>query len=102
MDKNCNRNDDYIHLTSHDVDENPKIAIDAQYYGNVARFINHDCKNFNLLPIYVMDDLKKIPTIALFACKDINHNEELLLDYGDSYWRIKNTQKKYCWCGTDK
>ena len=99
--ENPAHDNDYLFLASHQKKE-PMIVIDASEDGNATRFLNHDCKNFNVSTIYVMDDRRKVPAIALFACKDIKANEQLYLDYGENYWRIKNTQAEYCWCGTDE
>lgn len=53
-------------------------CIDAQFYGNVARFLNHLCEP-NLFPVRVFtkhQDLR-FPRVALFACRHIRVGEEL-------------------------
>ncbi|XP_061486855.1 histone-lysine N-methyltransferase EHMT2-like isoform X2 [Rhineura floridana] len=77
-------------------------CIDARYYGNVSRFINHLCDP-NIIPVRVFmlhQDLR-FPHIALFSSRDIQTGEELGLDYGDHFWDIKS---KYftCQCGSEK
>ncbi|XP_057217686.1 histone-lysine N-methyltransferase EHMT2-like [Triplophysa rosa] len=77
-------------------------CIDAQFYGNVGRFINHHCDP-NLFPVRVFtkhQDLR-FPRIALYASRPIHTGDELGFDYGDPYWQIK---KKYfsCHCGSAK
>lgn len=54
------------------------LCIDANFYGNVSRFINHSCEP-NVVPIrvyYEHQDLR-FPKIAFFACKDIEATEEI-------------------------
>ena len=54
------------------------FCIDANNYGNVARFINHSCHP-NLTPVKVFashQDLR-FPHIALFANRDIKKGEDL-------------------------
>lgn len=53
-------------------------CIDAQFYGNVSRFMNHLCEP-NLFPVRVFtkhQDLR-FPRIALFSCKPIRAGDEL-------------------------
>uniref|UniRef100_A0A8C8SUI2 [histone H3]-lysine(9) N-methyltransferase n=1 Tax=Pelusios castaneus TaxID=367368 RepID=A0A8C8SUI2_9SAUR len=77
-------------------------CIDARYYGNVSRFINHLCEP-NIIPVRVFmvhQDLR-FPRIAFFSSRDIRAGEELGFDYGDRFWDIKS---KYftCQCGAEK
>uniref|UniRef100_A0A8C5N144 Euchromatic histone lysine methyltransferase 2 n=1 Tax=Leptobrachium leishanense TaxID=445787 RepID=A0A8C5N144_9ANUR len=77
-------------------------CIDARYYGNVSRFINHLCEP-NLIPVRVFmshQDLR-FPRIAFFSGRDIRYGEELGFDYGDRFWDIKS---KYftCQCGSER
>ncbi|XP_043939153.1 histone-lysine N-methyltransferase EHMT2 isoform X2 [Protopterus annectens] len=77
-------------------------CIDARYYGNVSRFINHLCDP-NIIPVRVFmlhQDLR-FPRIAFFSSRDIKAGEELGFDYGDRFWDIKS---KYftCQCGSEK
>uniref|UniRef100_A0A6I8R2X4 Euchromatic histone-lysine N-methyltransferase 2 n=1 Tax=Xenopus tropicalis TaxID=8364 RepID=A0A6I8R2X4_XENTR len=77
-------------------------CIDARYYGNVSRFINHLCEP-NLIPVRVFmshQDLR-FPRIAFFSGRDIRAGEELGFDYGDRFWDIKS---KYftCQCGSER
>lgn len=53
-------------------------CIDARYYGNVSRFINHLCDP-NIIPVRVFmlhQDLR-FPRIAFFSSRDIRTGEEL-------------------------
>uniref|UniRef100_A0A8C7ES90 Euchromatic histone lysine methyltransferase 2 n=1 Tax=Neovison vison TaxID=452646 RepID=A0A8C7ES90_NEOVI len=77
-------------------------CIDARYYGNISRFINHLCDP-NIIPVRVFmlhQDLR-FPRIAFFSSRDIRTGEELGFDYGDRFWDIKS---KYftCQCGSEK
>nr|XP_055075624.1 histone-lysine N-methyltransferase EHMT2 isoform X2 [Misgurnus anguillicaudatus] len=77
-------------------------CIDARYYGNISRFINHLCDP-NIIPVRVFmlhQDLR-FPRIAFFSSRDIYTGQELGFDYGDRFWDIKS---KYftCQCGSEK
>ncbi|RXM92773.1 Histone-lysine N-methyltransferase EHMT1 [Acipenser ruthenus] len=77
-------------------------CIDASFYGNISRFINHTCEP-NIFPVRVFtshQDLR-FPRIAFFSSRHINAGEELGFDYGDRFWEIKS---KYfsCLCGSSK
>ncbi|NXS99889.1 EHMT1 methyltransferase, partial [Jacana jacana] len=77
-------------------------CIDARFYGNISRFINHLCEP-NLIPVRVFmshQDLR-FPRIAFFSTRRIEAGEELGFDYGDRFWDIKG---KYfsCQCGSPK
>lgn len=53
-------------------------CIDARYYGNISRFINHLCDP-NLIPVRVFmlhQDLR-FPRIAFFSSRDILNGQEL-------------------------
>lgn len=78
------------------------FCIDANRYGNIARFINHSCAP-NVVPVKVFashQDLR-FPHIALFANCDIPKGKELGFDYGEKFWVIKH---KFftCHCGSEK
>ncbi|KAI5088441.1 histone-lysine N-methyltransferase, H3 lysine-9 specific 5 isoform X1, partial [Silurus meridionalis] len=91
---NVRDNDSYMFNLDNKVGE--VYCIDAQFYGNVSRFMNHLCEP-NLFPVRVFtkhQDLR-FPRIALFSCKPIRAGDELGFDYGDQYWEIK---KKYFSC----
>ncbi|XP_006137224.2 histone-lysine N-methyltransferase EHMT1 isoform X3 [Pelodiscus sinensis] len=77
-------------------------CIDARFYGNISRFINHLCEP-NLIPVRVFmshQDLR-FPRIAFFSTRQIEAGEEIGFDYGDRFWDIKG---KYfsCQCGSPK
>ncbi|XP_077162715.1 histone-lysine N-methyltransferase EHMT1 isoform X6 [Paroedura picta] len=77
-------------------------CIDARFYGNISRFINHLCEP-NLIPVRVFmshQDLR-FPRIAFFSSRHIQAGEEIGFDYGERFWDIKG---KYfsCQCGSPK
>ncbi|KAG5881158.1 hypothetical protein JTB14_024575 [Gonioctena quinquepunctata] len=67
------------------------FCVDAKYYGNFTRFINHCCTP-NLHPVKVFTDHQdlRFPKIAFFALRDITLGEELSFDYGHKFWLVKN------------
>ncbi|KAK7164512.1 hypothetical protein R3I94_003039 [Phoxinus phoxinus] len=97
---NVRENDSYMFNLDNKVGE--VYCIDAQFYGNVSRFMNHLCEP-NLFPVRVFTKHQdmRFPRIALYASKPIQAGNELGFDYGDPYWQIK---KKYfhCQCGSAK
>ncbi|XP_053601911.1 histone-lysine N-methyltransferase EHMT1 [Plodia interpunctella] len=76
------------------------LCVDAAKYGSAARFINHSCRA-NLVPVRVFTSTRdlRLPTIALFACRDIKPDEEFTFDYGDKFWSVKAKWMR-CECGT--
>ncbi|KAJ8339456.1 hypothetical protein SKAU_G00362420 [Synaphobranchus kaupii] len=77
-------------------------CIDARFYGNISRFVNHMCEP-NLTPVKVFtshQDLR-FPHIAFFASRNISAGEELGFDYGDHFWEIKGKFFS-CQCGSTK
>ncbi|XP_005161162.1 histone-lysine N-methyltransferase EHMT1 isoform X10 [Danio rerio] len=93
-------NDSY--LFSLDSKVGDMYCVDARFYGNISRFINHHCEP-NLLPCRVFtshQDLR-FPHIAFFACKNISAGDELGFDYGDHFWDVKGKLFN-CKCGSSK
>ncbi|XP_040297997.1 histone-lysine N-methyltransferase EHMT1 isoform X6 [Bufo bufo] len=77
-------------------------CIDARFYGNISRFINHLCEP-NLLPVRVFmshQDLR-FPRIAFFSSRQIHAGEQIGFDYGDRFWDIKSKLFSCC-CGSPK
>uniref|UniRef100_A0A182LUD2 Histone-lysine N-methyltransferase n=1 Tax=Anopheles culicifacies TaxID=139723 RepID=A0A182LUD2_9DIPT len=77
-------------------------CIDASAYGNVSRFFNHSCHP-NVSPVSVYYDHKdqRHPRVALFACRDIEAQEEICFDYGEKFWMVKRGSL-VCRCNTAK
>jgi histone-lysine N-methyltransferase SUV39H len=72
-----------------------KFTIDAQHYGNSARFYNHSCEpnlESHKVCIEVQDD--HAARIAFFAARDIAAGEELEFDY-----RYQILKRIRCYCG---
>uniref|UniRef100_A0A8C1MVX6 Euchromatic histone-lysine N-methyltransferase 1b n=2 Tax=Cyprinus carpio TaxID=7962 RepID=A0A8C1MVX6_CYPCA len=93
-------NDSY--LFSLDSKVGDMYCVDARFYGNISRFINHHCEP-NLFPCRVFtshQDLR-FPHIAFFACKNISAGDELGFDYGDHFWDVKGKLFR-CQCGSSK
>uniref|UniRef100_A0A182W063 Histone-lysine N-methyltransferase n=1 Tax=Anopheles minimus TaxID=112268 RepID=A0A182W063_9DIPT len=78
------------------------FCIDASAYGNVSRFFNHSCLP-NVSPVSVFYDHKdqRHPRVALFACRDIEAQEEICFDYGEKFWMVKRGSL-VCRCNTAK
>ncbi|XP_030108089.1 histone-lysine N-methyltransferase EHMT1 isoform X36 [Mus musculus] len=77
-------------------------CIDARFYGNVSRFINHHCEP-NLVPVRVFmshQDLR-FPRIAFFSTRLIQAGEQLGFDYGERFWDVKGKLFS-CRCGSSK
>uniref|UniRef100_A0A8C4TJ17 Euchromatic histone-lysine N-methyltransferase 1b n=1 Tax=Erpetoichthys calabaricus TaxID=27687 RepID=A0A8C4TJ17_ERPCA len=77
-------------------------CIDARFYGNISRFINHMCDP-NLFPVRVFmshQDLR-FPRIAFFSTRHIAAGEEIGFDYGDRFWEVKSRYFS-CQCGAPK
>ncbi|XP_056587271.1 histone-lysine N-methyltransferase EHMT1 isoform X2 [Triplophysa dalaica] len=93
-------NDSYLFSLDNKVGD--MYCVDARFYGNISRFINHHCDP-NLFPCRVFtshQDLR-FPHIAFFACKNINAGDELGFDYGNHFWDVKGKLFS-CQCGSSK
>lgn len=99
-DLDADHRDDDSYLFDLDSRDSDTYCLDARYYGNVSRFINHLC-DANLVPVKIFVDHHdlKFPRIAFFSSRDIKAFEELGFDYGDKFWRIKS-KWFHCECGS--
>ncbi|XP_033121220.1 uncharacterized protein LOC117120307 isoform X2 [Anneissia japonica] len=99
-DAEADRRQDDSYLFDLDNREGDVYCIDARYYGNISRFINHLCEP-NIVPVRIFVDHHdlRFPRIVFFTSRDVNAYEELGFDYGDKFWAIKS---KYfnCCCGS--
>ncbi|CAG2173811.1 unnamed protein product, partial [Oppiella nova] len=98
-DSEADRREDDSYLFDLDNKDGETYCLDARFYGNICRFINHLC-NPNLTPVKVFVDHQDLsfPRIALFSSRDIRAYEELGFDYGEKFWVIK--YKTFtCSCG---
>ncbi|XP_009992615.1 PREDICTED: histone-lysine N-methyltransferase EHMT1 [Chaetura pelagica] len=94
--------EDDSYLFDLDNKEGEAYCIDARFYGNISRFINHLCEP-NLIPVRVFmshQDLR-FPRIAFFSTRQIEAGEEIGFDYGDRFWDIKGKFFS-CQCGSPK
>uniref|UniRef100_A0A8C5Q999 Euchromatic histone lysine methyltransferase 1 n=1 Tax=Leptobrachium leishanense TaxID=445787 RepID=A0A8C5Q999_9ANUR len=94
--------EDDTYLFDLDNKDGEVYCIDARFYGNISRFINHLCEP-NLLPVRVFmshQDLR-FPRIAFFSSRQIDAGEEIGFDYGDRFWDIKS-KLFTCQCGSSK
>uniref|UniRef100_A0A7S3XCY3 Histone-lysine N-methyltransferase n=1 Tax=Picocystis salinarum TaxID=88271 RepID=A0A7S3XCY3_9CHLO len=73
------------------------LAIDATFYGNVARFFNHSCDP-NLISFPVLWDTMdfRLPHICFFSTRDIAVGEELCYDY---HYCLQEDDQMICHCG---
>ncbi|XP_020538978.1 probable inactive histone-lysine N-methyltransferase SUVR2 isoform X3 [Jatropha curcas] len=83
--------------------EEEALCLDASFYGNVARFINHRCLDANLIEIPV-----KMETpdhhyyhLAFFTTREVNALEELTWDYGIDFDDNDHPVELFrCLCGS--
>ncbi|XP_075691151.1 histone-lysine N-methyltransferase EHMT1 isoform X1 [Rhinoderma darwinii] len=94
--------EDDTYLFDLDNKDGEVYCIDARFYGNISRFINHLCEP-NLLPVRVFmshQDLR-FPRIAFFSSRPIHAGEQIGFDYGDRFWNVKGKLFN-CRCGSPK
>ncbi|XP_071774852.2 histone-lysine N-methyltransferase EHMT1 isoform X1 [Centroberyx gerrardi] len=94
------QNDSYLFS----LDNKPKdlYCIDARFYGNISRFINHMCEpNLFACRVFTTHQDLRFPHIAFFACENIKAGEELGFNYGDHFWEVKSKLFS-CECGSSK
>ncbi|XP_051536391.1 histone-lysine N-methyltransferase EHMT1-like isoform X4 [Myxocyprinus asiaticus] len=93
-------NDSY--LFSLDSKVGDMYCVDARFYGNISRFINHHCEpNLFACRVFTSHQDLRFPHIAFFASKNITAGDELGFDYGDHFWDVKGKQFS-CQCGSSK
>ncbi|CAN1131480.1 Probable inactive histone-lysine N-methyltransferase SUVR2 [Linum perenne] len=79
------------------------LCLDATYYGNVARFINHRCRDANLIEIPVKIDTPAhhYYHLAFFTTREVDALEELTWDYGIEFDDNDQSLKRFeCKCGS--
>ncbi|XP_011052330.1 PREDICTED: histone-lysine N-methyltransferase SUV39H1-A-like isoform X2 [Acromyrmex echinatior] len=77
-------------------------TVDATKCGNASHFINHSCNpNLKVSVVWINCLDPDLPDLALFALRDIEHNEELTFDYGTQMSRnnATSTNRDACKCG---
>lgn len=97
MKMNENAEHNYLLLyNEHHGETTMKTFVDARYYGNWTRFINHSCDpNLHIVPIRI--DRFTPPHLAFFTLRSIEINEELSYSYGTMIDPIKS---KACHCSS--
>ncbi|XP_057507370.1 probable inactive histone-lysine N-methyltransferase SUVR2 isoform X2 [Actinidia eriantha] len=79
------------------------LYLDATYFGNVARFINHRCFDPNLveIPVEVETPDHHYYHIAFFTTRKVEALEELTWDYGIDFDDHDHSVKAFkCLCGS--
>ncbi|KAA8550712.1 hypothetical protein F0562_002396 [Nyssa sinensis] len=79
------------------------LCLDATYYGNVARFINHRCFDSNLveIPVEVETPDHHYYHLAFFTTRKVEALEELTWDYGIDFDDHDHPVKAFrCRCGS--
>lgn len=75
-------------------------SIDATTFGNVSHFINHSCDaNLAIYAVWIDCYDANLPTLALFASRDIAVGEEVTFNYRTSVTNEKRRIK--CKCQAD-
>ncbi|KAI3848766.1 hypothetical protein MKX03_011380 [Papaver bracteatum] len=85
------------------VKDKEALCLDATFYGNVARFINHRCFDANLIeiPVEVESPNHRYYHVALFTTRDVEALEELTWDYGIDFGNSNHPVKGFrCRCGS--
>ncbi|CAI9774394.1 unnamed protein product [Fraxinus pennsylvanica] len=79
------------------------LCLDATYYGNVARFINHRCFDSNMveIPVEVETPDHHYYHLAFFTTRKVKAMEELTWDYGIDFDDHDHPVKAFrCQCGS--
>ncbi|XP_052144632.1 probable inactive histone-lysine N-methyltransferase SUVR2 [Oryza glaberrima] len=80
------------------------LCLDATFYGNVARFINHRCFDANIIgiPVEIETPDHHYYHLAFFTTRIIEPFEELTWDYGIDFDDVDHPVKAFkCHCGSE-
>uniref|UniRef100_A0A672JKW4 Euchromatic histone-lysine N-methyltransferase 1b n=1 Tax=Salarias fasciatus TaxID=181472 RepID=A0A672JKW4_SALFA len=84
------------------LDDKDLYCIDARFYGNISRFLNHMCEpNLFACRVFTTHQDLRFPHIAFFASENIKAGEELGFNYGDHFWEVKSKLFS-CECGSSR
>lgn len=77
-----------------------RTNVDATYFGNFTRFINHGCDPLLSIEVFRIDSY--IPRLFFYTNRHVKKGEELTFDYGVST-DVLNTKHVYkkCLCSSD-
>lgn len=80
------------------------FCIDATFYGNESRFVNHSCDpNLRTFSLQVDSDSQTFHSIGMFAKRKIQAGEELTIDYQwDENHLDYIDNDVICLCGTSE
>ncbi|WVZ74564.1 hypothetical protein U9M48_022731 [Paspalum notatum var. saurae] len=79
------------------------LCLDATFYGNVARFINHRCLDANIIdiPVEIETPDHHYYHVAFFTAREVEPFEELTWDYGIDFDDVNHPIKAFrCDCGS--
>ncbi|KAJ1280022.1 hypothetical protein BS78_04G200400 [Paspalum vaginatum] len=79
------------------------LCLDATFYGNVARFINHRCLDANIIdiPVQIETPDHHYYHVAFFTAREVEPFEELTWDYGINFDDVNHPIKAFrCDCGS--
>ncbi|GLT41305.1 hypothetical protein SLA2020_153800 [Shorea laevis] len=85
------------------LEDEEALCLDATFYGNAARFINHRCLDANLIeiPVEVETPEHHYYHLAFFTTREIDAMEELTWDYGIDFDDDDHPVKAFrCKCGS--
>lgn len=105
------RNAKHMHQVALDADwgsegvlmDEEGLWLDATFYGNVGRFVNHRCYDANLIliPVEVETPDHRYYHLAFFTTKKVEAFEELTWDYGIDFDGFDCPNKAFrCMCGS--
>lgn len=88
----------YLFDLDYNTEKNNSIySIDATLFGNVSHFINHSCDaNLDIYAVWIDCLDTNIPTLAMFASRDISVGEEITFNYMTSV--NNNSRRIKCKC----
>ncbi|KAI1730933.1 SET domain-containing protein [Ditylenchus destructor] len=73
------------------------FVIDAQWFGNESRFINHSCSpNLEVYNVFVKGDYVNLERIAFFTTRAVKNGEELTFKYytDEQYKDVRKAERK--------
>ncbi|XP_061865396.1 fas-binding factor 1 homolog [Colius striatus] len=77
-------------------------CIDARFYGNIGRFINHHCEpNVFAARVFTSHQDVRFPRLVFFSTGDIRAGEQLGFDYKEDFWAVKGKSFS-CKCGSGR